>query len=103
MPDERPIDPPPEYNRRAEPRFEVNSMVEVFIRYPSMAGPFRGAVTDLSKNGLRLRMETSLPKASQVQVKFGEVVVFGEVRFCRDLADGHFEAGLHIEDLFARS
>ncbi len=93
---------PTDSNRRAEHRFEVSSPVQVFIRYPSLAGPFDGVVLDLSKNGMRLRMETSLPKASQVQVKFGEVVVFGEVKFCRDLDGGEYEAGLHIDDLFAR-
>jgi len=93
---------PSDENRRTEHRFEVNSPVQVFIRYPSVAGPFHGVVLDLSKSGMRLQMETSLPKASQVQVKFGEVVVFGEVKFCREMDSVHYEAGLHIEDLFAR-
>lgn len=89
-------------NRRSEPRFPANAPVEVSITYPVAQGHLAGTVIDISKSGLRLRMDTSLPKSSRVQVKLGEVMVFGEVRHCREVEDGVFEAGIRIEDMLTR-
>lgn len=89
-------------NRRLEHRFPADAPVEVTIVYPVTPGRIKGTMVDLSKSGLRLRMETSLPKGSRVQVKLGDVVVFGEVRHCRETDEAWFEAGVHIEDMVSR-
>jgi hypothetical protein len=80
-------------NRRATPRYPTNQRSQITIANSLAAG----WVLDVSKTGLRLHLESSVPVGSSIEVDLNTSVVFGQIRYCRpDELDG-FEAGIQIE------
>jgi hypothetical protein len=57
------------------------------------------SVVDVSVRGVRLRLGSSLEVDSEVTVWFERVVATGQVRYCRRVQDGPFEAGLSISEV----
>jgi hypothetical protein len=85
--------------RRREVRYPTHDQAEVEVMY---SAPLRlsATVLDISRSGLRLELNTLLGKGQHVKIVVGrQLVVFGEVRYCRRAGDG-FQAGILIEDLF---
>ena len=62
-------------------------------------GPFAATVLDVSKSGLRLKLDSSVNKGAEVKITLqSNIVIFGQIRYCRPL-DGSFDAGVLIQDM----
>lgn len=85
--------------QRRETRYQTNDPVEVEIL---QAGFQRvtASIVDISRSGLCLQSETTIGKGAQVKITLEkQVVIFGEVQYCRP-ARGGFHSGIVIQDVF---
>ena len=86
--------------RRSEPRYpSVEAAVVTIITEGSS---FEAETVDVSKSGLRIRLEKPLEVGSRIRVKFGTVVAFGEVRWCHQANAGNIDAGIRVEHTVAQ-
>jgi PilZ domain/Putative zinc-finger len=85
--------------RRREPRYPCNDPVEI-RRIPEDFTPLPATVLDVSLSGLRVALDTNFGQGSRVEVVSPkQVVIFGEVRYCRRAGE-RFHAGILIGDVF---
>jgi PilZ domain-containing protein len=82
--------------RRREPRYETDCDGEV-TNLTSLSPPHPARVVDVSKSGLCFRSDLNVPKGARVKVSFGDTLAFGDVRWCRQLDECWFEAGIALE------
>jgi len=83
--------------QRRETRYQTNDPVEIL-----QAGFQRvtASIVDISRSGLCLHSETTIGKGAQVKITLEkQVVIFGEVQYCRP-ARGGFHSGIVIQDVF---
>jgi len=85
--------------QRRETRYQTNDAVEVeilqtgFERVPA-------SIVDISRSGMCLLSESTIGKGSQVKITLEkQVVIFGEVQYCRPTPGG-FHSGILIQDVF---
>lgn len=85
--------------KRKDPRYSTRAAAEVQVLQINGAR-VPATVVDISRSGLRLELETSLPKGTRIQIMIvpRKVVIFGEVRYCRR-SDAVHHAGVLIEDV----
>jgi hypothetical protein len=84
--------------KRREARYPTHDPAELEI---IKGGTGRAATTvlDVSRSGLRLKLEFSVPRGAEVKVVLQRnVSIHGQIRFCRPFEDG-FEAGVLIHDM----
>lgn len=88
--------------KRREARYPTNDPAEVEVVNGGI-GRSTATVLDVSKSGLRLKLESSINKGAEVKVTLQRnVVIFGQIRYCRPL-DGSFDAGVLIQDMSQNS
>jgi hypothetical protein len=103
LPDHRekasiPADPA---DRRVEPRSPADLPATIKLLNPLQTSERISArVIDYSRGGLRLRVEKSLMPGTLVQVRVGEKLLLGDVRFCSPADGGEFYAGVRLQDIF---
>ncbi|MEI9814876.1 MAG: zf-HC2 domain-containing protein [Acidobacteriota bacterium] len=54
-------------------------------------------ITDVSAGGFGVIADTSLPAGAIVQVRIGNSVALGEVRYCRAAGNNRFHAGVFVK------
>jgi hypothetical protein len=88
----------PPSEKRREPRYPCKDAVAV--RILSVAPRhFPATVLDVSRSGLRLEVAIPIAKGSEIEVTArSQIVIFGEVRYCRRAGDS-FYAGVLIRDV----
>ena len=82
--------------RRSEPRFPCDAIP---ARIRTESGAISARIMDISRSGIRLELPVCLPVPCDVTVCFNNVVVAGEIRYCRPNPDNSFAAGLQIQDV----
>jgi hypothetical protein len=82
--------------RREWLRYRSESASEM-TSVSSMSPPCSAKVIDVSKAGLCLQSELEVPCGGHVNVSLGETLIFGQVRWCRKLAERCFEVGVVID------
>jgi len=88
--------------KRREARYPTNDPAEVEV-VNGGTGRCPATVLDVSKSGLRLKLESSINRGAEVKVTLQRnVVIFGQIRYCRPL-DGSFDAGILIQDMSQNS
>jgi hypothetical protein len=88
--------------KRREARYHTNDPAEVEV-VNAATGRLPAIVLDVSKSGLRLKLESSINKGAEVKVTLQrDVVIFGLIRYCRPL-DGSYDAGVLIQDMSQNS
>jgi PilZ domain len=88
--------------KRREARYPTNDPAEVEIANGG-AGRSPATVLDVSKSGLRLKLESCINKGAEVRVTLQRnIVIFGQIRYCRPLGDA-FDAGVLIHDMSQNS
>lgn len=90
-----------EADRREESRYKTDDSVMVEIG-PQNVVP--AVILDVSRSGLRLLLPAPLPRGAMLKIMLaGNVIIFGEVRYCRRKNEG-VHAGILIHDaLFAQN
>jgi hypothetical protein len=84
--------------KRREARYPTNDPAEVEV-IKGGAGHFSATVLDVSRSGLRLKIDSSVNRGSEVKITLQRnITVFGQVRYCRPL-DNSFDAGVLIQDM----
>jgi hypothetical protein len=84
--------------KRREARYPTNDPAELEIVNGTI-GRFPATVLDVSKSGLRLKLDSSINKGAEVKITLqSSIVIFGQIRYCRPL-DGSFDAGVLIQDM----
>lgn len=84
--------------KRREARYPTNDPAEVQV-VNGGTGRSSATVLDVSRSGLRLRLESILNKGAEVKITLQRnLIIFGQIRYCRPLKEG-FEAGVRIQDL----
>jgi hypothetical protein len=84
--------------KRREARYPTNDPVEVEM-VNGGTGPSPANVLDVSRSGLRLKLESTINKGVEVRITLQRnMVIFGQIRYCRPF-DGGFEAGVLIQDM----
>ena len=83
--------------RRSEARYQTQDPAELEI-LPGPGEPIFGTILDVSRSGLRVALRHRIGRGEQVKVKLHRNVIYGEVRYCRAVAEG-FHAGLKILSL----
>jgi hypothetical protein len=84
--------------KRREARYPTNDPAEVEVLNGG-AGQFSATVLDVSRSGLRLKLDSSINRGAEVKVTLQRnIIIFGQIRYCRPL-NGNFDAGVLIRDM----
>jgi hypothetical protein len=93
LPHSRPDD------RRRDARYATNDPAEVEVLHANVRH-LSALVLDVSRSGIRLGIQERIAPGSQVKVTMPrQVVIFGEIRYCRR-AGARFHAGVLIQQVF---
>ena len=88
--------------KRREARYPTNDPAELEIMNGA-AGRSSATVLDVSKSGLRLKIEFTISRGAEVKIVLQRnVIIFGQIRYCRPFENG-FEAGVLIQDMSQNS
>jgi hypothetical protein len=84
--------------KRREARYPTNDPADVEV-VNGGTGRCSATVLDVSRSGLRLKLEISINKGAEVRVTLqSNITIYGQIRYCRPL-DGAFDAGILIRDM----
>ena len=84
---------------RREARYQTHDAVEVETLQTGFER-VKATIVDISRSGLCVLAESTIGKGSQVKVTLEKnVVIFGEVQYCRPVKGG-FQSGILIQDVF---
>ncbi|MGC4048937.1 MAG: PilZ domain-containing protein [Paludibaculum sp.] len=89
---------------RTEPRFSVreeSASLWVLNHHPSQLRQAR--LLDISHSGLGILLEEEIPAGSWIRVEFGDIAVFGEVRYCRRQVGGDYRLGALTDWVIAKT
>jgi hypothetical protein len=103
LPVSRPIDRTqpnntPGAEKRREPRFVTNEPAFMQSLNPLNMSLTPVQVLDVSRQGLKLRIERQILTGSEIQVKLKDLFVLGEIRFCVPVGKV-FLAGILVRDV----
>lgn len=86
-----------ESEKRREIRYPASEPAEVRLLH-SGRDPVRATIVNVSRSGMRLEVESALPRGSRIEITTSsrKLVVFGEIRYC-GRASGGFHVGVLIE------
>ena len=86
-------------DRRREARYQTNDSVEV----EALRGgtqQLQGTIVDVSRSGLCLHVAEAIGRGIDLKIRLaGQLVIFGQVRYCRRVDSG-FQVGVAIDDVF---
>lgn len=89
---------------RAEPRFQVRQDRACLWVVDALSQRAHEArLLDVSCSGLGVVVEDEIPVGSWIRVDFGDVAVFGEVRYCRQQSVGHYRVGAASDWVIGRA
>jgi hypothetical protein len=86
--------------RRSEPREPVNEAASLQSLHPLILESFDVQVIEVSSQGLSVQLHRHLAPQSEVKIRRGGIIVFGEVRYCVP-SRGAFRAGIKIKESIA--
>ncbi len=88
--------------KRREARYPTNDPAEVEVVNGGV-GQFSATVLDVSRSGLRLKLDSSINRGAEVKITLQRnIVIYGQIRYCRPL-EGNFDAGILIQDMAQNS
>src|SRR5579863_8254783 len=76
-------------NRRREMRFQCDP-ANVVLDITGHREPVEGQIVEVSKSGLQLRLDTSVPAGEAVRVTRASMIINGQIRYCRPNDAGSF-------------
>ncbi len=98
--DEEPSCPKDVPERRSEPRSPADQSATIKLLSPlETASRIPARIIEISRGGLRLRVDRALMPGAIVQIRVDEKLLMGEIRFCNP--DGEkFQVGVRLQDVF---
>src|SRR5580704_7530587 len=85
-------------NRRREMRLQCDP-ANVVLEITGHPEPVEGQIVEVSKSGLQLRLENSVPGGEAVRVTRASMIINGQIRYCRPNDAGSFDTGVEILDV----
>jgi hypothetical protein len=85
-------------NRRREMRLQCDP-ANVVLDITGHSEPVEGQIVEVSKSGLQLRLENSVPAGQTVRVTRASMIINGQIRYCRPNDAGSFDTGVEILDV----
>jgi len=86
-------------NRRSEPRYASEGEAEITVLTVGNSDTLEATVEDVSKNGLRLRTARRMQIGDRLRVRFGDMLAFADVRWCKPRVFGGFSVGMSISHM----
>jgi hypothetical protein len=87
--------------KRREHRIPADEPAQMQAFSPFSPAKINVQITDVSRNGLKVRTPQIVDRGTVVQVRIKEAILLGEVRYC--IAAGtEFDAGIQIQDVIPR-
>ncbi len=87
---------PARTEKRHEPRIPCDR-IPARVRVESKILP--AEILDISLSGIRVGVRALLTEGAEIAIYFDHMIVIGNVRYCRQVEDGFFHAGVRIEDV----
>jgi hypothetical protein len=87
--------------KRHEHRIRCNDPAQMQMFSPFSLAKIRVQMTNVSRNGLKVRTPQFVNRGTIVQVQLKEAIILGEVRYCVGAGD-EFDAGIQIQDVIPR-
>jgi|SRR5579871_180075 len=84
--------------KRCEDRIPSDDSGQMLLVSPFSPVKIRIQITDVSRNGLKVRTSKFVDRGTIVQVRVKAAIILGEVRYCV-AAGPEFDAGIHIQDV----
>jgi hypothetical protein len=88
--------------KRREHRIPTDYPGQLQTFSPFSPTKIRVQMTDVSRNGLRVRTPQFVARGAIVQVLIKEAIILGEVRYCVP-SEGEFDMGIKIVDLIPKA
>ena len=85
-------------NRRRETRIQCDP-ASVLLEIDGHPEAVEGQVVEVSKSGLQLRLETTVPAGQTARVTLASMIISGQIRYCRPNDTGSFDTGIVILDV----
>ena len=82
--------------KRCEPRFNTDGEGTIQELHPLSLDRHRVKIVNVSKNGLGLVSPKAMLPGTIVQLRIGDTVVLGNVRYCSAPDDDNFRIGLRL-------
>jgi CheY-like chemotaxis protein len=89
-------------DQRKSVRYHVRESAIITVCRPTEVFPVIGQVMDVSSAGLRIRLLRTMHRSTQVQVQVQNAIVFGTIRYCREVAVGQWDIGIAIDQVVMR-
>jgi hypothetical protein len=87
-------------DKRRENRFPVVGVGTVHAINPALRKRLQALVLDMSRNGMKLRIERALDAGTEIQLLLRDVSVLGTVRYCIPVGDS-FHIGIVVQKVLA--
>ena len=85
--------------KRKEPRFATNDRAWLRVLRPLPGERMEALVLDVSKEGLKLSLTTRIDPGTVIEVRVGNMLAFGEIRYCVKAGES-IHAGVHLNDVW---
>lgn len=85
---------------RKEVRLPVD--IRATVSVPGVLDQARAVVKGLSASGLRVMLPALVEAGSMIALDIGNGVVFGEVKLCRESADGRYQTDVSLNEFLER-
>jgi hypothetical protein len=93
----------PSHQQRSEIRVPLaNEGAIVTVLENADPGRREAQATDISKSGLGLLVDRTLPQGAWIKVELSFGIAFGDVRYCKEESPGLFRVGLRTETMLMR-
>jgi hypothetical protein len=90
--------------RRRDQRLAVNTRARIVSIQPAMLVDAYARVTDVSRSGIGIFTDASIPPGTLLKIVMDGSIIFAEVRHCSRLnATGHYKVGAEIETVIFRN
>jgi hypothetical protein len=87
------------YEQRRETEYRRSDPAKVRV-LSGVSSSFSTIILDISRSGLRVELDSPLSRGTALEITLpNEVIIFGEVRFCRQIA-GNCYAAVSIQHVF---
>jgi hypothetical protein len=86
--------------RRKEPRYPSEEPAVVTLL--TSGEVLQADTMDISKSGLRVRSMSPLDSGTRLRVRFGTVIAFGQVRWCREVHGSTYDIGILVDHTLAQ-
>jgi hypothetical protein len=85
--------------RRSEPRTLVNEPATIQSMSPLILEVFDAQIIDISSHGMALRLGRHIAAQSEVKIRRGATLIFGQIVYCIPVLGG-FRAGIKIKETY---